>query len=106
VLRLCDLGAVEGTPISPVRTRPKRDDLVKVIAGRDRGRVGKVIEIDHRGPRLNRYRLVGYDDRVLGWFPREVLVICAYRPPKEPRHAAPLPAPDLDAVDALLAQRR
>jgi len=34
----------------PVRVKIKKDDLVRVIAGRDRGKTGKVLEVD----RLNR----------------------------------------------------
>jgi large subunit ribosomal protein L24 len=34
----------------PVRMKIKKDDLVRVIAGRDKGKTGKVVEVD----RLNR----------------------------------------------------
>ncbi len=30
----------------PVRMRIKKDDLVRIIAGRDRGKTGKVLEVD------------------------------------------------------------
>ena len=30
----------------PVRVKIKKDDLVKVIAGRDKGKTGKVLEVD------------------------------------------------------------
>lgn len=31
---------------SPVRIKVKKDDLVRVIAGRDKGKTGKVLEVD------------------------------------------------------------
>src|SRR6201996_356219 len=31
---------------TPVRMRIKKDDLVRVIAGRDKGKTGKVLEVD------------------------------------------------------------
>ena len=31
---------------TPVRMKIKKDDLVKVIAGRDKGKTGKVLEVD------------------------------------------------------------
>ena len=36
----------------PVRIRLKKNDIVKVIAGRDKGKQGRVIEIDRRSGRV------------------------------------------------------
>jgi large subunit ribosomal protein L24 len=36
----------------PVRIRLKKNDVVKVIAGRDKGKQGRVIEIDRRTGRV------------------------------------------------------
>ena len=38
--------------IAPVRIRLKKNDVVKVIAGRDKGKQGRVIEIDRRTGRI------------------------------------------------------
>src|ERR1044071_885032 len=35
-------------PAEPVKIRLKKNDVVKVIAGRDKGKQGRVIEIDRR----------------------------------------------------------
>src|SRR6476661_3540629 len=35
-------------PIEPVKIRLKKNDVVKVITGRDKGKQGRVIEIDRR----------------------------------------------------------
>ena len=37
---------------TPVRIKIKKDDLVKVIAGRDKGKTGKVLEVDRLKGRL------------------------------------------------------
>ncbi len=34
--------------IKPVRVKIKKDDLVRVIAGKDKGKSGKVLEVDRR----------------------------------------------------------
>ncbi len=34
--------------VEPVRIRLKKNDVVKVIAGRDKGKSGRIIEIDRR----------------------------------------------------------
>ncbi len=39
-------------PKEPVRIRLKKDDQVKVIAGRDKGKTGRVISIDRRAGRV------------------------------------------------------
>ena len=36
----------------PVRMKIKKDDLVRVIAGRDKGKTGKVVEVDRLNSRL------------------------------------------------------
>jgi large subunit ribosomal protein L24 len=36
----------------PVRLKIKKDDLVRVIAGRDKGKTGKVLEVDRFGRKL------------------------------------------------------
>jgi large subunit ribosomal protein L24 len=36
----------------PVKIRLKKNDVVKVIAGRDKGKTGRVIEIDRRRGRV------------------------------------------------------
>jgi large subunit ribosomal protein L24 len=36
----------------PVKIRLKKNDIVKVIAGRDKGKQGRVIEIDRRTGRI------------------------------------------------------
>jgi large subunit ribosomal protein L24 len=36
----------------PVRVRIKKDDLVRVIAGRDKGKTGKVLEVDRFGRKV------------------------------------------------------
>jgi large subunit ribosomal protein L24 len=36
----------------PVRVKIKKDDLVRVIAGRDKGKTGKVLEVDRFGRKL------------------------------------------------------
>jgi large subunit ribosomal protein L24 len=36
----------------PVKIRLKKNDMVKVIAGRDKGKQGRVIEIDRRTGRI------------------------------------------------------
>jgi large subunit ribosomal protein L24 len=33
--------------LRPVRVKIKKDDMVKVIAGRDKGKTGRVLEVDH-----------------------------------------------------------
>ena len=38
--------------IEPVRIRLKKNDVVKVITGRDKGKQGRVIEIDRRTGRI------------------------------------------------------
>jgi large subunit ribosomal protein L24 len=35
-------------PMEPVKIRLKKNDVVKVITGRDKGKQGRVIEIDRR----------------------------------------------------------
>lgn len=37
---------------TPVRVKIKKDDLVKVIAGRDKGKAGKVLEVDRFSGRV------------------------------------------------------
>jgi hypothetical protein len=85
-----------------VRTRPKRRDLVKVIDGPARGRVGMVVAIAHDGPGQNRYQLPGSDDQLLGWFEREAVEVVAYRPRRVPMVWVAEPAPHLDAVERML----
>ena len=36
----------------PLRVRIKKDDLVRVIAGRDKGKTGKVLEVDRFGRKV------------------------------------------------------
>jgi len=36
----------------PVRIKIKKDDLVRVIAGRDKGKTGKVLEVDRFGRKV------------------------------------------------------
>jgi large subunit ribosomal protein L24 len=33
--------------LKPVRVKIKKDDMVKVIAGRDKGKTGRVLEVNH-----------------------------------------------------------
>src|SRR5213592_867954 len=40
--------AARKKPIEPVKIRLKKNDVVKVITGRDKGKQGRVIEIDRR----------------------------------------------------------
>ena len=40
------------TAIEPVKIRLKKNDVVKVITGRDKGKQGRVIEIDRRTGRI------------------------------------------------------
>ncbi|MGD9701990.1 MAG: KOW motif-containing protein [Acidimicrobiia bacterium] len=89
---------------SRMRRRPKRRDLVRVVSGAHVGRVGLVVEIDHRGVGDNLYSVRGHDDRSLGWFPASEVEIVEYRVPKR-QEWVPLAAPELDAVDALLQWR-
>ena len=37
---------------APVRIKIKKDDLVKVIAGRDKGKTGKVLDVDRSSGRV------------------------------------------------------
>jgi large subunit ribosomal protein L24 len=37
---------------APVRIKIKKDDLVKVIAGRDKGKTGKVLDVDRTSGRV------------------------------------------------------
>jgi large subunit ribosomal protein L24 len=37
---------------APVRMKLKKDDLVKVIAGRDKGKTGKILEVDRMKGRV------------------------------------------------------
>lgn len=37
---------------TPVRIKIKKDDLVKVIAGRDKGKTGKVLDVDRSSGRV------------------------------------------------------
>jgi large subunit ribosomal protein L24 len=36
----------------PVRIKIKKDDLVRIIAGRDKGKTGKVLEVDRLGRKV------------------------------------------------------
>lgn len=38
--------------VQPVKTRIRKDDVVKVIAGRDKGKTGRVLSVDKRTGRL------------------------------------------------------
>jgi large subunit ribosomal protein L24 len=38
--------------VAPNRIRIKKNDVVKVIAGRDKGKTGRVLEVDHKTGRL------------------------------------------------------
>jgi large subunit ribosomal protein L24 len=38
--------------VAPDRIRIKKNDVVKVIAGRDKGKTGRVLEVDHKTGRL------------------------------------------------------
>ena len=42
------MGIKKYTPPPPAKVRLKKDDQVKVIAGRDRGKTGRVINVDRR----------------------------------------------------------
>ena len=39
-------------PVAPVRIEIKKNDNVKVIAGRDKGKTGRVLSVDERTGRL------------------------------------------------------
>jgi large subunit ribosomal protein L24 len=39
-------------PEAPKTIRIKKDDTVRVIAGRDKGKTGRVLEVDHKTGRL------------------------------------------------------
>ena len=43
---------VKKKPAEPVRIRIKKNDMVKVIAGRDKGKTGRVLEVDRDRGRL------------------------------------------------------
>ena len=39
-------------PVTPVRIDFKKEDTVKVISGRDKGKTGRVLQVDHRSGKL------------------------------------------------------
>jgi large subunit ribosomal protein L24 len=43
---------VKNKPAEPVKIRIKKNDMVKVIAGRDKGKTGRVLEVDRIKGRL------------------------------------------------------
>ncbi len=43
---------VRRSPAEPVRIRIKKNDMVKVIAGRDKGKTGRVLEVNRETGRL------------------------------------------------------
>jgi len=88
------------------RLKVKRRDLVKVTRGPHAGRVGLVVDIEHQGPKANRYRVLGHDDQALGWFTAEQLAIVQYRPAKGAQAMEPHPAQDeaLADLDRLLSR--
>lgn len=45
-------GKQNTAPAEPVKTRIRKDDLVKVISGRDKGKTGRVLDVDKKKGRV------------------------------------------------------
>jgi large subunit ribosomal protein L24 len=45
-------GRRKKAPVEPVRIRIKKNDVVKVIAGRDKGKTGRVLEVNRNTGRI------------------------------------------------------
>jgi large subunit ribosomal protein L24 len=46
------MAAAQKKPVNPVRIEIKREDTVKVISGRDKGKTGRVLRVDHGAGRI------------------------------------------------------
>jgi hypothetical protein len=79
-----------------VRDVAHRRDLVRIEAS---GRVGIVDRVEG-----DRHRVRGYDDRPMGWFAGDELTVLGTVPIGGRRRWVTEPAPELDAVDQLLAR--